>query len=216
MIFDNEASNEDYSQLRQINVALVGASGVGKTCLAQRMQQEDVSFDKIQPTVGSTFFRIITNYGDENLVINITDTAGQEKYRAMTPMYYRNAQIILLCFALNNPASLDDLNSWKKDIDRYNPGAKLIVVGTKSDLEQKTVETNKITELSEQIGALATFEKTSAVNGENVTALKTKICEIGVELDIGKPTDTPITLKLDKEDGQDQPAKTNPFEKCCK
>lgn len=45
--------------------------------------------------------------------------AGQEKFRAMTPMYYRNANAALLCFDLTNYKSFLDVKDWVQELHKY-------------------------------------------------------------------------------------------------
>lgn len=45
--------------------------------------------------------------------------AGQEKFRAMTPMYYRNANAALLCFDLTNHKSFLDVKDWVQELHKY-------------------------------------------------------------------------------------------------
>jgi len=72
---------------------------------------------------------------------------GQERFKSLTPLYYRDAKICFLVFDLNSERSLAQLKSWYGEImkhinqsdDDYSNGAPtiLIVVGSKLDLERK-------------------------------------------------------------------------------
>ena len=46
----------------------------------------------------------------EDIKLQLWDTAGEERFRALTPMYYKDAQAILLCFALNAQESFENLS----------------------------------------------------------------------------------------------------------
>ena len=50
------------------------------------------------------------NMQTEDIKLQLWDTAGEERFRALTPMYYKDAQAILLCFALNAQESFENLS----------------------------------------------------------------------------------------------------------
>lgn len=63
------------------------------------------------------------------------DTAGQEDYDALRPLSYTDADMFLLCFSVVNPTSLLNITTkWVPEIEKHNPGAMKILVGTKADL----------------------------------------------------------------------------------
>ena len=45
----------------------------------------------------------------EDIKLQLWDTAGEERFRSLTPMYYKDAQAILVTFALNDAESFDNL-----------------------------------------------------------------------------------------------------------
>ena len=60
----------------------------------------------------------------------IWDTAGQEKYKSLTPLYYRgiiyvstikDAQIALIVYDISNKQSFEVLKSWIKDLKDHGP-----------------------------------------------------------------------------------------------
>jgi len=48
----------------------------------------------------------------KKLKLQLWDTAGQEKFRAITPSYFRGSQGILLCFDVTCRSSFDTLKRW--------------------------------------------------------------------------------------------------------
>ena len=72
-------------------------------------------------------------------ILEIWDTAGQERYRALLPMYYRDADIIYLCFNLNNNTVHNVkrmIQFWMDETARYMDvnDCTMYLVGTKVDL----------------------------------------------------------------------------------
>ena len=78
-------------------VIIVGDSAVGKTSIIMRFHR-NAFFPDHQATVGASFISktIETKHG--NVVLNTWDTAGQEKYRSLVPMYSRNASAAIVVF----------------------------------------------------------------------------------------------------------------------
>ena len=43
--------------------------------------------------------------------------AGEERFRALTPMYYKSAEAILLAFSLIDSETFENLPKWIREID---------------------------------------------------------------------------------------------------
>ena len=50
--------------------------------------------------------------------LQIWDTAGEEKFRSITPMYYKNASAIILVYDITNLQTFQALNKWVEEIDK--------------------------------------------------------------------------------------------------
>ena len=73
---------------------------------------------------------------DKKAILVLWDSACNEEYNEVRPLAYKNTNFFLLCFALNNKKSLENAeNIWLKEISPYVKNAKLILVGTKRDLQ---------------------------------------------------------------------------------
>ncbi|KAH0786218.1 ras-related protein Rab-5C [Histomonas meleagridis] len=115
-------------------VIVVGDSSVGKTSIVMRYHK-NTFFPDHQATVGASFITksIATKNGKIN--INIWDTAGQEKYRSLVPMYSRNASAAIIVFDLSNPTSFDGMKVWLDEVRQNVPDdCVIVIVGNKSDL----------------------------------------------------------------------------------
>tara|TARA_B100000575_G_scaffold294364_1_gene309824 strand:+ start:11535 stop:12161 length:627 start_codon:yes stop_codon:yes gene_type:complete len=120
-----------------IKCVLLGEANIGKTSIIVRYL-----YDKFhqfsESTIGCAFNNKLYKRGETNYKIDIWDTAGQEKYRGLMPMYYRNADIVFICLDLsesNTSKIIDNYNYWKKQIDLHsdNQNRNIVIVGTKSD-----------------------------------------------------------------------------------
>ena len=98
-------------------VVLVGDSNVGKTSMLQRFAKDTFRND-IEPTVGPQFMSRLVELEDTGatMKLQIWDTAGQEKYRSVTPIYYRDAAAAICVFDVTSRQSLDDAEKWVEDL----------------------------------------------------------------------------------------------------
>lgn len=126
-----------------IRLTLTGNSSVGKTQLLRRYSKQEYG-DKPIPTIGIDFYNEFREVNGENLKIQIIDTAGQEKFRSISKMYYQTSHGIVLVFDLTNRKSFDDLNFWFGEVKQFaKVDAKILLIGNKSDLAQNRVVSEK-------------------------------------------------------------------------
>jgi len=154
-----------------MKVVLVGDTQVGKTCLVSWLTTG--SFRGAAPaTVGAAFQDHVMATDKGTVSMQIWDTAGQEKYRSLAPMYYRNAQAAILVFDLTSAQSYDALEQWATELrEKASDDMKLFVVGNKCDLEtDRKVTAVDAREFTFRHGAVEYYE-TSAKTGLGVVAL---------------------------------------------
>lgn len=83
----------------------------------------------------------------KNLVVDhspikfqIWDTAGQEKYHSLAPMYYRGAAAAIIVYDITRSATFDTLKMWVRELQTMGPeNIVLVVCGNKADLESRRV-----------------------------------------------------------------------------
>jgi small GTP-binding protein len=148
-------------------IVVVGASGVGKTAMVQRLVDRTFVPDG-QPTIGVEFKCFECQLGSDSIKLNIWDTAGQEKFRSVSKAYFRNAVGAILVFSLTDRASFDALDSWLNDIHSLcSPNAAVLVVGNKSDLrEDRVLSQTEAGTFSERHGI--EYIETSAKEATNI------------------------------------------------
>lgn len=159
-----------------IKIVVIGETQVGKTCLLRRLYANTFT-SGIPQTIGAAFqnFNIQTSKGKVEL--QLWDTAGQEKFRSLTPMYYRLAAFAIICFDLSNRASFDSLDSWYTDIIEKGPHRiQFAIVGNKKDVAERQVTFEQGFDYAESHGA-AFYVETSALTGEGVKELFIKVAE---------------------------------------
>jgi small GTP-binding protein len=75
---------------QDFKVVILGASGVGKTCLGLRFVK-DQFVTYTASTIGASFLVKELVFNNQKVTLQIWDTAGQERFRSMAPLYYRGA-----------------------------------------------------------------------------------------------------------------------------
>lgn len=136
---------------REFKLVIIGDSGVGKSCLMLRFADGAFS-DSFITTIGMDFRIRTLDIDGTKVTLKIFDTAGQERFRSITPAYYRSADAVILVYDVTSSKSFDHIEEWLADVNRYNVGnPSKILVGTKSDLtEDKVVLTEVGQELADK------------------------------------------------------------------
>jgi small GTP-binding protein len=99
-------------------VVLIGESGVGKTSIISRYINNTFS-SVLTETPGASFTTKTVFLKDykQSIKYEIWDTAGQEKYRALAKVFYKNAGVCILVFDITRRKSFDELkNYWINEI----------------------------------------------------------------------------------------------------
>ena len=161
------------SKVPGCKVVLLGDSGVGKTCIITRFVSS--SFDaNMTSTNGASYCTKLVKYEQlgKNLLLDVWDTAGQEKYRSLTKFFYKDAAAVILVYDITREDSFENMkNYWYNQLlENCNKDGVLGVVGNKCDLfEEEKVSEADAREFSDKIGAI--FELTSAQNNTGITEI---------------------------------------------
>ena len=154
-------------------VVLVGESGVGKTCIISRFISGAFAFN-VSSANGARYASKNVQYDQlgQCLVLDVWDTAGQEKYRSLTKFFYKDAKVAILVYDITRQSSFDSLtNYWYKEVKEHGPeNIVLGIAGNKCDLyEQEEVNETQAREFAQSIGAI--FALTSAQNNSGINEL---------------------------------------------
>ncbi|XP_033843445.1 ras-related protein Rab-17-like [Periophthalmus magnuspinnatus] len=158
------------SQTLRVKMVLLGGSGVGKSSLATRFVKGE--FKDNEPTVGCAYQTHEVSVNGTRLRFEIWDTAGQEKYHSVTPLYYRGAHAALVVYDISKRESFLRAQFWLKELEQqYIPGSTVVwLVGNKADLaHNRQVSVQEAQSLAEDRGL--GFMETSALSGDHVHQL---------------------------------------------
>lgn len=120
---------------RDVKLCLLGGSGVGKTSLVLRFISD--RFDATSsPTIGASYAQKDVQTQDKRIVrFKIWDTAGQEKFRGLAPMYFRGSEAAILVYDTTSTKSFDELKFWTSELRKQTSGTiVLAVAANKADL----------------------------------------------------------------------------------
>ena len=161
------------SEPESIKVVLVGESGVGKTSIIQQFTAK--KFDPHRETsLSAQFISKTVNFQDlgKEIKFDIWDTVGQEKYRSLAKIFYKDAKVIVFVYDITTEYSFNELkNYWYEETRSNTDGSPILaVVGNKIDLyKDQKVSNNDGKEFADKIGAI--FQTTSAQSDSGISTL---------------------------------------------
>lgn len=117
-----------------IKLILIGDSGVGKTTLLKR-KVDNIFVNDFVSTIGVDFVSMYYNKKYHKLKAYIWDTAGQEKFKSITEVYYRDLTAALIFYDITNRESYNNIEKWINKLKEHNSLILTYIIGTKSDLE---------------------------------------------------------------------------------
>lgn len=125
-------------------VIVVGDSGVGKTCLINRMCTDSFT-DGISATIGVDMKVKNVRIGDKMVKLSIWDTAGQERYQSLTRQYYRKAHAVLFVYDCTDRRSFENLGDrWLPEFDGHR-------ADTQSNTCLSVIVANKVDEVNTRL-----------------------------------------------------------------
>ena len=124
-------------ELPKYKLIFLGDQGVGKSCILNRFMNDTFS-EEYQATIWLDFQSKNVQIDNQDIHLLLYDTAGQEKFRSLIPMYTRDANIILLVYDVTSKESFNNLSIWLNDLNNIKKEEVIFaVVGNKTDLDDR-------------------------------------------------------------------------------
>ena len=124
-------------EIPKYKLIFLGDQSVGKSCILNRFMN-DTFTEEYQATIGLDFQSKNVQIDNQDIHLLLYDTAGQEKFRALIPMYTRDANIILLVYDVTSKDSFLHLSDWLRDLTNVKKEEVIFaVVGNKTDLDDR-------------------------------------------------------------------------------
>ena len=157
----------------EAKVVLLGDPNVGKSSIAQRFCKHIFSNQHIATIGGAYLQQKVLLESGESMKLHIWDTGGQERFRAMANLYYKEAAAAILTYDVTNEETLTNLTYWIDELRNKadTPDILLCLAGNKADVppDEKNVSLNKGKKFAEENQML--FYETSARTGNGVSEL---------------------------------------------
>ena len=165
-------SDFDYT----IKILVVGDSTVGKTNFI-RMFIENKFNQNYMTTSGIDLKTSSIEIKNKKIRVQLWDTAGQEKYKAITKNLFLKVQAALIVYDITNEETFNNLKTWVRSIkEECGKQIQMLIIGNKNDLnEERVVDKNIAMEYAkeEKIDYLETSSKT----GDNIQKAISLLCE---------------------------------------
>lgn len=130
--------HEDGSgELYEFKVVLVGTVGVGKTSVTCRYIKDHYR-EFVNPTIGASYMWRRDRIDDREVKFSIWDTAGMEQFHALVPMYFRDADAVILVVDVTRDTCAEEANLWLEKVKQSAPQSiSVFLTLNKIDLETK-------------------------------------------------------------------------------
>ena len=167
-----QESDFDYT----IKLLVVGDSSVGKTNFITQFIENKFN-QTYMTTSGMDLKTSSIVVKNKKIRVQLWDTAGQEKYRAITKNLFLKVQGALVVYDITNDNSFTNLKTWVKSIkEECGKSMQMIIVGNKCDLDdERVIEKEKALEYAEE--EKVEYIETSSKTGENVQKAISQLCE---------------------------------------
>ena len=208
---------EDDNYEVMFKVVLVGDSSVGKTNIMSKYLKNEFHEDS-KATVGVEFGSKQFTVEGHQVKAQICDTAGQERYKAITSAYYKGAKGAFVVYDITRKQSFDSVDRWINDLRAAaDKNLTIIIIGNKCDLEDQR-QVNKEQGEEKAKNSEVAFMETSALSGENLDkAFEKMINEVYKKCHEEMMADVDVDIIGKSEDinlGKTQP-KAPAKKKCC-
>ncbi|XP_033754054.1 ras-related protein Rab-22A-like [Pecten maximus] len=156
--------------VREVKLCLLGETAVGKSSIVMRFVKDQFR-SALESTIGASFMTKRIEVDGKHYAFQIWDTAGQEKYRALAPMYYRGSAAAIVVYDITREQTFRAVKEWINELRKNaSPNIVLAMAGNKCDLEDlREVPYKDVEEYARQRNAI--FIETSALTAVNVPEL---------------------------------------------
>jgi len=130
-------------------LVIVGDGACGKTCLLIVFSKDQ--FPEVYvPTVFENYVADI-EVDAKQVELALWDTAGQEDYDRLRPLSYPDTDVILMCFSIDSPDSLENIpEKWTPEVKHFCPNVPIILVGNKRDLRNDNTTIHELSKMKQE------------------------------------------------------------------
>ena len=216
MLSQQSEHKPHYDELHKL--VIIGDSGVGKSSIVTRYTDNKFSLFLIN-TVGVDFKSKSVNIGAKKVRQQIWDTSGQERYKAITRNYFREADGIIVVFDVTDEGSFGKIMEWIEEAYNHLDPQKCqkILIGNKNDLvEKRTVNYDAAENAAISLGM--TYYETSAKEGSDIEKAFINLSKMIIEFRMKNLSKKKLMIPEKKESWikklQDDENNNSLFSKC--
>lgn len=182
-----------------IKCVCIGDSAVGKTALLTTYISGIMPSEHM-PTILENF-EVTIEENDHEIILETWDTSGSQSYGEIRSLVYNNADVFIVCYAIDSPSSLENVRKqWIPEIRSHSRQIPFVLVGTKSDLRPhksekkelsrakqslRSVDPVKASDEARTLGAYASTE-CSSLEKTGVKAVFSKAIEAALDISVAK------------------------------
>jgi len=139
-----------FNEKTHFKVVIIGDGGVGKTTYINRHITGQFN-PKYTATLGCSVQQLHFKYlsfpesKPKDVIFNIWDCAGQEKFYGLGKDYYANADFAIVMFDVTAKNTFANVGHWISDFQSVCPTSPIIVCGNKVDIAKRVVQHRLIT-----------------------------------------------------------------------
>lgn len=179
-------------------VIFLGESGVGKTSIIMRRRNHAFSYD-MAPTIGVGYECIDEKYDEKNVQLYLWDTAGQEQFNSVVPIYCREAKVAVIVASLTDASSVKEIDKWNRFCEESEYHPFVIVVINKIDI---TPDDTLSSAKKELIAKFDTIFFVSAKSGSGIDELFSFIAQTIYETSIKEHPEVSRTIELEEPESK--------------
>ena len=161
---------ESEEKEKKYKIVMLGDQNVGKTSIINRFKHNKF-VGNIEPTLALDFQSKEIFIDNINVKLLLYDTAGQEKFRTLIPLYTREANIIFFIYDITNSDSFHNIEKWYNSLENVNKNeAIFFLVGNKIDLnDERKVPEEEARAYANRYNFI--FQEVSALTGDGIEEL---------------------------------------------
>lgn len=153
-----------------VKIVFIGDSGVGKTSIISRYDTGEPPVNPA-PTVGAGYLSKIYKNDDIEIELRMWDTAGQETYQSLAPIYFLHSMIGFIVFDITQRSSYMNVAKWVNQLREFaGDNVISVIVANKIDLEEhRQVDKEDYSKMANELNSL--IAETSAVSGVGINTM---------------------------------------------
>ena len=200
-------------QENTIKIIILGSSSVGKTCILQKGFENEFNQNSLS-TIGIDFKTKYFKFDEDKVKVNYIDTAGQEKFRAISVNYLKGTDGAVLVFDITKKETFELIGNWLDDIRQNNKmSIGKMLLGNKADLEEEREVTK---EEGEKLAELlqCKYYETSAKTGQNINEALDEIAKLTYTI-WKKANENRNSIRISAADSVGKPSVVQGKKGCC-